>query len=156
MECSYPLAGKLTIPNPDTKKIEEIDVLIDTGAEISFIGNVLIECLHLPVIEVRPKVSNADVDFKRSLKVSILTHSENDLVKPSILLISDQPSGESEKETYIMPKGGQATLVTFTGTSTNAMCAGAYLLNGPASQLLATRAEFPPIRQEPTVPKPEL
>ncbi|KAK6760820.1 hypothetical protein RB195_022039 [Necator americanus] len=99
MECSYPLAGKLTIPNPDTKKIEEIDVLIDTGAEISFIGNVLIECLHLPVIEVRPKVSNADVDFKRSLKVSILTHSENDLVKPSILLISDQPSGESEKET---------------------------------------------------------
>ncbi|EYC23457.1 hypothetical protein Y032_0015g2655 [Ancylostoma ceylanicum] len=116
----------------------QIDVLIDTGAEISFIDNALAECLHLPVIEEKqirlhtfgskeiqskkcrlvemniwdsegkqhvlkllthdvltqafksPKVSNTDIDFLRSLNLSILTHPENALIKPSILLGCDQ------------------------------------------------------------------
>ncbi|KIH62853.1 Tho complex subunit THP2 [Ancylostoma duodenale] len=129
MGCPYLPAGKVTIRNPNTKELMQVDVLIDTGAEISFIDNALAECLHLPVIEEKqirlhtfgskeiqtrkcrlvkmniwdsegkqhvlkllthdvltqafkpPKVSNTDIDFLRSLNLSILTHSENALIK---------------------------------------------------------------------------
>ncbi|KAK6747883.1 hypothetical protein RB195_000841 [Necator americanus] len=39
--------------DPETKSLSKVDVLLDTGAEISFVDSTLAAKLHLPVIEER-------------------------------------------------------------------------------------------------------
>ncbi|KAK6726386.1 hypothetical protein RB195_004603 [Necator americanus] len=49
----YLPTGEVTIMDPETKSLSKVDVLLDTGAEISFVDSTLAAKLHLPVIEER-------------------------------------------------------------------------------------------------------
>ncbi|KAK6730362.1 hypothetical protein RB195_007057 [Necator americanus] len=47
----YLLTGEITVMDNETKAISKVDVLLDTGAETSFIESSLAAKLHLPVLE---------------------------------------------------------------------------------------------------------
>ncbi|EYB82580.1 hypothetical protein Y032_0356g3353 [Ancylostoma ceylanicum] len=67
--------GELTVMNPTTRKLRKVDVLLDTGAEISFIDTTLAEELQLPTIKetmLRLHTFGSDkVKEKRSRKVPL-------------------------------------------------------------------------------------
>ncbi|VDM64946.1 unnamed protein product [Angiostrongylus costaricensis] len=51
LQLTFLPTGELTIMNPTTKQLENVSVLLDTGAELSFIDENLAQKLGLPTIE---------------------------------------------------------------------------------------------------------
>ncbi|EPB76641.1 Pao retrotransposon peptidase [Ancylostoma ceylanicum] len=47
----YLLSGEITVMNNETRAMSKVDVLLDTGAETSFIDSSLAASLHLPILE---------------------------------------------------------------------------------------------------------
>uniref|UniRef100_A0A0N4WXD3 DUF1758 domain-containing protein n=1 Tax=Haemonchus placei TaxID=6290 RepID=A0A0N4WXD3_HAEPC len=85
--------GEISVVNPTSKKLQKVQVLIDTGAEMSFIGGALAEELCLPIIEEKElcyyTFGSSEVQKKQSRRVKLPSWDSDGQLHMLDLLSSD-------------------------------------------------------------------